>query len=90
MAVFDHMHAFSFLLVADRLMELLHFHPVHARAEMMFGVVAVIEPDEIIERVITADTPRNGLVRVSAVMFEIAVERGQAVAQIVECDHHRE
>src|SRR5438045_9205827 len=56
------------------------------RAEMMFGVVAVEEPNPIVELVVTAHAPRDRLVRVPAVMPVVAVQVRQAMAEVPEAN----
>ena len=53
---------------------------------MVLGVVAVVEPDPIVERMVAADAPRDGLLGVAAVVEVVAVQVREAVAKIVERD----
>ena len=65
-------------------MKLVHLRPVHLGTEMMLGVVAVVEPEPVVELVITADTPGNRLVGIAPIMEIVAVEVGKAVAQVIK------
>src|ERR1700736_5681406 len=79
---FDDADAGGALLVDDLVAEGLHPGPMHFRPEMMFGVVAVKEPDPVIEFVVTAHAPRDRFVRVAAVMPVVTIQVGEAVAKI--------
>ena len=52
--------------------------------EMMFCVVAVVEPGQVIELAVRAHAPRNRLVRIAAVMPIVAIQIRQAVAKVPE------
>src|SRR5438067_2344267 len=80
----DHTHPSSALLFENLVTKGLYSGPMHFRPEMMFGVVAVKEPDPVIELVITAHAPRNRLVRIASVMPVVAVQIRQAVAKVIE------
>ena len=47
MRVIDDADAFLPLHFGDALMERFHFRPVHFRPEMMFGVIAVVEENQL-------------------------------------------
>ena len=80
----DHTHSSSALLFDDLIAEGLYSGPMHLRPEMMFGVIAIIKPDPVIELVITAHAPRNRLIRIAAVMPVVAVQIRQAVTKVIE------
>src|SRR5215472_12055228 len=54
------------------------------RSEMMFRVVAIIEPGPVVELAVSAHAPRNRLVRITAVMPIITIQIRQAVAKVPE------
>src|SRR5438045_2637485 len=64
----DHTHSGSALLPYDLIAERLHPSPMHFGTEMMFGVVSIIQPDPIVELVITAHPPGDRLVWVPSKM----------------------
>jgi hypothetical protein len=51
---------------------------------MVLGVVAVIEPKPVVELVVAAHSPGDGLVGIAAVVEVIAIEIGEAVAEIIK------
>ena len=53
----DNAHASRSLLVDDLIAEYLHPRPMHLWAEVMFCVVAVVEPGPVIELVVAAHAP---------------------------------
>src|SRR5260221_817878 len=55
----DHVNASLDLLLADLLVQLVHLGPMNLRLVVMFGVIAVVKPDRIIEFPVAADTPSN-------------------------------
>ena len=85
----DHPHAFAALLVGNLAVEFVHLRPVHLRAEMVLGVVAVIEPKPVVDLVIAAHAPRNRLVGIAAEMEIVAVQIREAVAKIIERQERR-
>src|SRR5262249_11472775 len=54
------------------------------RPEMMLCVVAIIEPGPVVELAVSAYTPRDRLVRITAVMPIITIQIKQAVAKVPE------
>src|ERR1043165_2311402 len=78
------MRAFRILLLLDLLMKGTELRPVHLRAVVMLGVIAVTEPEPVIEAVMAADTPGDWNIGVAIQMLIIAVEGGQAVPQIIK------
>src|SRR3954454_20043380 len=80
--VLNRAHAFLFLQVLDVTAEFFHFSPVNLWTEMMFGVIAVVEKEPVINFSVTAHAPRNGLVRIRAVMPVVAIQVTKAMAEI--------
>src|SRR4029077_748745 len=70
------------LLLHDLIAEHLHSRPMHLWPEMVFGVVAVVEPCPVIELAVGAHSPCNRLVGIATIMAVIAVEIRKAVAEI--------
>jgi hypothetical protein len=81
---FNHPHAFAPLLIRDLAMKRIHFGPMHLGPEMVFGMVAVIKPQPVVQFVVTADSPGNRLVRIASKMKIIAVQVGEAVPKIIK------
>ena len=52
----------------------------------MLRVVAIEEPNPVVELVVTADAPGDRLVGVAAVMPVVAVQVGQAMAEVPEAN----
>ena len=80
----DHAHASLALLLHDLITERLHSRPMHLWPEMMFRVVAVEEPNPVVELTVTAHAPRNRVVGISAIMPIVSVQIRQAVTKIIE------
>ena len=80
----DHAHAGGALLLDDLIAERLHPGPMHLRPEMMLGVVAVVEPDPVVELVVAAHAPGDRLVGIAAVVPVVAVQIGKAVAEVIK------
>ncbi len=80
----DNPNASLFLLFHNLLMQLMHFGPMHLRLVMMFRMVAVVEPDQIVNLVVTAHAPSHRLVRVSTKMAVITVQVREAMTEIIE------
>ena len=80
----DDPNAFPALRLSNLLMELFHLGPVQLRPEMVFGVVAVVEPKQVVPFVVRTDAPGDRLVRVAPVMKEITVQVGAAVPEVIE------
>jgi hypothetical protein len=57
---------------------------MHRRPVVVLSVVAVVEPGEIVERRIGRDAPGDRLVGITAVVLVVAVELGEAFAEVVE------
>jgi hypothetical protein len=80
----DHADTGGFLIGGNLAMEFLHLRPMHLGTEMVLGMVAVVEPEPVVEPVIAADAPRDRLLGIAAVVEVIAVQVREAVAEIVE------
>src|SRR5258705_8899972 len=61
-----------------------HFRPMLLRAIMMLGVVTVVHPSPVVELVISANAPRNRLIRVCAEVLVIAIQRGKSVPKVIK------
>ena len=64
----------------------LHPGPVDFGPEMVLGVVAVKEPDPIVELVVAAHAPGDRLIGVTPVMAVVAVQIREAMAEVPEGD----
>ena len=80
----DHTHPSSALLFENLVTKGLYSGPMHFRPEMMFCVVAIVEPDPVIELVVTAHPPGNRVGGIAAVVPIVAVQIRQAVAKVIE------
>src|SRR5947207_4176759 len=80
----DHAHPSSALLFENLVTKGLYSGPMHFRPEMMFCVVAIVEPGPVVELAVGAHAPRNRLVRIAPVMSVVAVQIRQAVAKVIE------
>src|SRR6187401_2841626 len=78
----DNTHSSPALLLDNLIAERLHSSPMHLRPEMMFCMVAVVEPCPVVELAIGAHAPCDRFVRVATVMPVVAVQIGKAVAKI--------
>src|ERR1051325_5482512 len=70
------------LLLDDLIAERPHSRPVHLRPEMMFGMVAIVEPCPVIESAVRAHPPCNWLIGIAPVMPVVTVQVRQAMAEI--------
>ena len=78
----NYTNALLLLQVGDALVERFHFRPMHFRAEMMFGVVAVVEKEPVINLAVTAHAPGHRFVRIGAIMAIVTIQVAEAVAEI--------
>src|SRR5215468_7426668 len=78
----DHTHPSLPLLLDNLIAERLHSRPVHLRPEMMFGVVAVVEPRPVIHFSVGAYAPCNRLIGIAPVMPVVTVQVREAMAKI--------
>src|SRR5262249_417012 len=83
-SVIDYAHIFLFLQLGNLPLKLLHLRPMHFRPEMMLRVVTVIEENPIIELPVTAHSPGDRLIWVSAIVAEVSVQVTEAMAEIEE------
>src|SRR6516225_106593 len=79
---FDNTHSGSALLLDDLIAQRPHSRPMHLWPEMMFGMVAIVEPRPVIELAVGAHAPCNWLVGIAPVMSIVAVQIREAVAKI--------
>src|SRR5437763_5357584 len=77
---FDDADAGGALLFDDLIAKNLHPSPMDLGPEMMFGVVTIKEPEPVVELVVTAHTPGDRLIGVSAIMEVVTVQIGEAMA----------
>src|SRR6476660_9487506 len=78
----DNTHSSPALLLDNLIAERLHPSPMHLRPEMMFGMVAIVEPRPVIELAVGAHAPGNRLIGIAAVMPVVAIQIREAVAKI--------
>jgi hypothetical protein len=81
---FDHTYTLSFLLFENLFVEPWHASPVHLWPIMMFGVITIVKPEQVIPFIVRAHSPGDWLIRITSIMKEKAVQVGAAVTQIVE------
>src|SRR2546423_9273377 len=84
MGVLDRANAFLPLEIGNTLPETFHFCPMDLGAEMVLGVVPIIEEEPIINLSVTANAPGYRFIGVAAVMPVIAVQIAEAMAEIKE------
>ena len=82
MGALNYTNALLLLQVGDALVECFHFCPMHFRAEMMFGVVTVVEKEPVVDLAVTAHAPRHRFVRIGAIMAIVTIQVAEAVAEI--------
>src|SRR4029453_8589948 len=78
----DRAHAFLLLQVFDASAEFFHFSPVNLWAEMMFGVIAVVEKQPVVDFSVAAHAPRNGLFGVRSIVPVVAIQVTKTMAEI--------
>src|SRR3954469_4223967 len=78
----DNTHSSPALLLDNLIAERLHSSPMHLGPEMMFGMVAIVEPCPVIELAVGAHAPGNRLVGIASVMSVVAIQIREAVAKI--------
>ena len=71
-------------MLHDLITKRLHAGPMDFWPEVMLCVVAVIEPGPVVKLVIGAHTPRERLIRITAIMPVIPVQVGKTVTKIVK------
>src|SRR6266403_4807370 len=87
MRAFDGANALFFLQLSNALAEGFHFCPMHFRPEMVFGVVAVVEKEPVVDFSVAAHAPGDWFVRVGAVVAIVTVQITETVAEIPERNH---
>src|SRR5260370_31655124 len=81
---FDNSNSGLFLFFQNLLMQLMHLGPMHLRLVVVLCMVAVVEPDQIVKLVVTANAPSHWLVRISAEMTIISVQISKEMAEEIE------
>ena len=69
----DNPNALTALRFEDLFVEPSHLGPVHFWPEMVFGVVAIIEPNHVVPLVVRTHPPSDRLVGIPAVMQKVAI-----------------
>src|SRR5437868_14738519 len=87
MRAFDGANAFLFLQLRNALAESFHFCPMHFRPEMVFGMVAVVEKESVVDFSVAAHAPGDWFVRVRAVVAIVTVQITERMAEIPERNH---
>ena len=64
----------------DLLVQRDHPRPVHLGPEMVFGVIAIVEPNQVVPFVIGTDPPGDWFVWIPAVVEKITVQVSAAVS----------
>jgi hypothetical protein len=82
MRALDRTNAFLFLHVFDALMKFFHLRPMHFGPEMVFGMVAVVEKQPIVDFSVAAYTPGDRFIGICTIMPIEAVEITEAVAEV--------
>src|SRR2546430_13156852 len=80
----DYPHPGRTLLLGNLVAKGLHSCPMNFWPEMVFGVIAVIEPGPVVQFVIGAHAPRNRLIRIAAIVAIVTVQIREAVAKVPE------
>src|ERR1051326_2373562 len=78
----DHAYASRTLPIYNLIVQRLHFCPMHLRPEMMFGVITIVEPGQVIEPAVGTYAPRNRLVRIAAIMAIVFIQGREGVGKI--------
>src|SRR6266498_3411602 len=65
-------------------MEFFHLCPMHFGPKMVFGMVAIVEKQPVVDFSVTAYTPGDRFIRVRSIMPIVAVEITKAVAEVPE------
>jgi len=76
--------AFLLLQILDASAEFFHLSPVDLRTKMMFGVIAVVEKQPVVDFSVATHAPRNRLIGVRSVMAVIAIQVTKTMAEIPE------
>jgi hypothetical protein len=81
---FNYLNTFTSLFLKDLLMKLFHFGPMQFWPETMLSVVSIVKPYQVVPFVVGTDAPSNRIVRIAAIVKEIAVQIGAALSQVIE------
>src|SRR5437660_11887901 len=84
MRALDCTDAFLFLYLFDGLMKSFHLRPMHFGAEMVLGMVAVVEKQPIVDSSVAAYTPGDRFIGICTILPIVAVELTKAVTKIPE------
>src|SRR5437773_6409698 len=87
MRAFNSANAFLFLQLSNALAKGFHFCPMHFRPEMVFGVVAVVEKEPVVDFSVAAHAPGDWFVRVRAVVAVVTVQLTETMAEIPARNH---
>src|SRR5436305_15123757 len=87
MRSFNSSNAFLFLQLSNALAEGFHFCPMHFRPEMVFGVVAVVVKEQVVDFSVAAHAPGDWFVRVRAVVAIVTDQLTEPLAEIAERNH---
>src|SRR5260370_12336285 len=90
MRAFNGANAFLFLQLSNALAEGFHFCPMHFRPEMVFGVVAVVEKEPVVDFSVAAHAPGDWFVRVRAVVAIVTVQITETMAEIPKRNHEED
>ena len=80
----DHAHTGDTWLLHNLITKGLHARPMDFRAEMMFGMVAIVKPGPVVKLVVAAYAPGQRLVRIAAIMPVETVQVRKAVTEVVK------
>ena len=80
----DNSYALPALRLKNLLVEPFHLGPMQLRPEVVFCMVAIVKPEQVITLMVRAYPPGDRFVWIPAVMEKIAVQIGAAVPQIIK------
>src|SRR5260370_11298104 len=90
MRAFDGANAFLFLQLGNALVKGFHFCPMYFRPEMVFGMVAVVEKEPVVDFSVAAHAPGDWFVRVRAVVAIVTVQITETMAEIPKRNHEED
>jgi hypothetical protein len=77
-------YACPFLVLDNLFVKLLHLGSVQLRAKMVLSMISIVKPKQVVPFVVGTDSPCDRLVRIAAIVKEIAIQVGAAMSQIIE------